>query len=75
MFPTLYEIRLTVDGPSIGLESEHLAHALPRRLPERLYKLIKVLEVRLVQGVSDDLDVQVVKILSGEAVPEVGRCE
>lgn len=51
------QLGLTVDGSSIGLESKDFRHALPRRLSERLHKLVKVLEVRLVKGVSNDLDV------------------
>lgn len=36
-------------------------------------ELIKVLEVRFVKGVSDDFDVQVVQVLSGQTVSEVWR--
>ena len=61
-----------VERAAIGFESENLAHDLGSRRWESLTELVEVFQIGLVQTVTDDLDIEIVEVLSREAVTEVG---
>lgn len=64
-----------IDSSAIGLEREYPMHDLGRRVSERRAKVVEIFQVCLVQGISDDFDVKIVKVLSRYAIAEVGSCE
>lgn len=49
---------------------QNFAHHVGRSAADFLAKFVKGLQVRLIQGVPDDLDVHLVQILLGDAVDE-----
>lgn len=67
-------VESNVDGPSVGLKVKKSLHDLVRGRGQRATEAVKVLEVGLVQSVSDDLNVELVQLghATLEAVLEVG---
>ena len=67
-----------VDGDdecaAVSLEGEDGAHDVLRLAADPLAELEKGLEVRLVEGVPDDLDVHLVQVLLVDAALEEGSC-
>jgi hypothetical protein len=61
-----------VDGAAVGLEGEDALHDVGGGLPEGGAEVVEVFEVGFVDGVADDFDVEVVEVVGGEAVAEVG---
>ena len=68
-----------VDGDdecaAVGLEGEDGAHDVLSLTADPLAELVKGFEVRLVEGVPDDLDVHLVQVLLVDAALEEGGCE
>lgn len=61
------------DRPTIGLESQNLAHHIGRGAAQTLAERIERLQIRLVQRIADDLDVHLVQILLGNAIDKERR--
>ncbi|KAG5458325.1 MAG: hypothetical protein BJ554DRAFT_1467, partial [Olpidium bornovanus] len=59
-----------VDYPAVGLKL-NLAHNIRGGLSQGLAELVEVFEVRLVEGVTDDLDVHLIEVLRRQAVHEL----
>jgi len=59
--------------PPVRLEGEDLAHDVGRLAPDVLAKVVEGLQVGFVQGVANNLDVHLIKILFVNAGLEEGR--
>lgn len=62
-----------VECPAIGFKRENLAHDFGCGGWKGLTELMEIFEIRFVQAVTDDLDVQVVEVLRRQTIAEVGR--
>lgn len=60
-----------VNSPPVCLELENLAHELGGRAAQLHAKGVEVLEVGLVQSVTNDLDVDIGKVLKGDALGKI----
>ena len=60
------------EGSPVSLEAQDLTHHVRGLAPDVETEIIKCLQVRLVQGVPDDLNVHLVKVLLVDAAFEKG---
>lgn len=60
-----------IDSTAVGFEGEDALHDVRGWSAERSAEGVEVLEVRFVKRVADDLDVEVVKVRSAQAVTEI----
>lgn len=58
------------DGSTVSFEGENLAHDVGSGAAKILAEVVESLKVRLVQSVSDDLDVHLIQILFADAIDE-----
>jgi len=61
------------DRTTIGLKSQNLTHDVGGGAAHVLAEVVERLQICLVEGVTDDLNVHLVQILLGDAVDEEGR--
>lgn len=63
------------DGTTVSLEGQDFAHSFGSGAAQFLAECEESLQIRLVQGVSDDFDIHLVQVLFADAVDKEGSCK